>query len=269
MKLAVCGAAGRMGRRIIALAHERPDVEVVGALEYPGHGLLGKDAGEVAGIGAIGVPINSDTNKVLDETDVLVDFSSPSVSVSNIKAACERKKAIVVGTTGFSDDQKREIEALGAKTRCLVAPNMSPGVNLLFRLVAEVARTLGDDYDVEIIEAHHNLKKDAPSGTALKLAEEIAHALNRDVSKVGIYGRKGLVGQRTSEEIGVMAVRAGDIVGEHTVMFVTNGERLELIHRAHSRDALARGAVQAAVWLMSQPEGLYDMQDVLGLKGQS
>jgi 4-hydroxy-tetrahydrodipicolinate reductase len=146
---------------------------------------------------------------------------------------------------------------------------MSLGVNLLFKLVSQAARALGDDYDVEIIEAHHNMKKDAPSGTALKLADEIAHALNRDAIRVGVYGRKGLVGRRTREEIGVMAIRAGDIVGEHTVMFVTGGERLELIHRAHSRDALARGAVQAAIWVTSQPAGLYDMQDMLGLSDRS
>lgn len=266
MKLGVCGAAGRMGRRVVALGHEHADVEIVGALESPGHDLLGKDSGEVAGIGSIGVPITSDVAAVLNCADVLVDFSAPSVSVANVKAASESNKAIVVGTTGFSEDQRQEIALVGAKTRCLVAPNMSLGVNLLFKLVSQVARTLGNNYDVEIIEAHHNLKKDAPSGTALKLADEIAHALNRDTASVGVHGRKGLVGQRTREEIGVMAVRAGDIVGEHTVMFVTGGERLELIHRAHSRDALARGAVQAAIWLISQPAGLYDMQDMLGLK---
>jgi 4-hydroxy-tetrahydrodipicolinate reductase len=269
MKLGVCGAAGRMGRRVIALGHEHANVDVVGAVESPGHDLLGKDSGEVAGIGSIGVPITSDVDEVLNYADVLVDFSAPSVSVANVKAVSGSNKAIVVGTTGFSEDQRQEIVLFGAKTRCLVAPNMSLGVNLLFKLVSQAARVLGDDYDVEIIEAHHNMKKDAPSGTAHKLADEIAHALSRDAAKVGVYGRKGLIGQRTREEIGVMAVRGGDIVGEHTVMFVTGGERLELIHRAHSRDALARGAVQAAIWVVSQPAGLYDMQDMLGLKDHS
>ncbi len=268
MKIAVCGAAGRMGRRIVALTHEHPEMEIVGALEFPKHPALGNDAGEVAGIGHIAVPITSDLGEVLKKCDVLVDFSSPETSLRNIRAAAEAGKAIVVGTTGFSETQRTEIEKIGPITRCLVAPNMSVGVNLLFNLTEMVARTLGDSYDVEIIEAHHNLKKDAPSGTAVKLAQVAAHALDRDLEEVGVYGRKGIIGERKSREIGVMAVRGGDIVGEHTVMFVTGGERIELIHRAHSRDALAKGAVRAALWIYSQPPGLYDMQDVLGLKAQ-
>jgi len=159
-----------------------------------------------------------------------------------------------------------EIADCGSRTRCLVAPNMSMGVNLLFSLAGTVARALGDVYDVEIIEAHHNLKKDAPSGTANKLAEIISQELGRDLDAVGVFGRKGMVGERKPAEIGVFAVRGGDIVGEHTVMFVTGGERIELIHRAHSRDAFAKGAIEAALWLVSQPNGVYDMQDKLGLK---
>lgn len=266
MKIAVCGAAGRMGRRIVALAHEHPELEISGALESAGHPNQGSDAGELAGIGRIGVPITSGIDEVLEACDVLVDFSSPGVSVANIKAAAAAGKAIVVGTTGFSEEQKKEISEYAQKTRCLVAPNMSMGVNVLFNLAAIVAGALGDSYDVEIIEAHHKLKKDAPSGTADKLAQVISKALDRDLSQVGVYGRKGIVGERTPKEIGIMAVRGGDIVGEHTVMFVTGGERIELVHRAHSRDALAKGALQAALWLYSQPPGLYDMQDVLGLK---
>lgn len=268
MKIAVCGAAGRMGRRIIALAHEHPELEISGALESAAHLNQGSDSGELAGIGRIGVPITSDVDEVLKECDVLVDFSSPGVSVANIKAAAAAGKAIVVGTTGFSEEQKKEISEYAQRTRCLVAPNMSMGVNVLFNLAAIVAGALGDSYDVEIIEAHHKLKKDAPSGTADKLAQVISKALDRDLSQVGVYGRKGIVGERTPKEIGVMAVRGGDIVGEHTVMFITGGERIELIHRAHSRDALAKGALQAALWLYSQPPGLYDMQDVLGLKAR-
>jgi 4-hydroxy-tetrahydrodipicolinate reductase len=176
-------------------------------------------------------------------------------------------KAVVVGTTGFSEEQKKDIAEYGSRTRCLVAPNMSMGVNLLFSLAGSVARALGDGYDVEIVEAHHKMKKDAPSGTAKKLAEIISEALDRDLQSVGVYGRQGIVGERKPSEIGVLAVRGGDIVGEHTVMFVTGGERIELIHRAHSRDAFAKGAVQAALWLVSQPNGVYDMQDMLGLKG--
>ncbi len=265
MKIAVCGAAGRMGKRIIALAHEHPELEISGAVESPTSPAQGSDAGELAGIGKLGVPITSDVSDVLKKCDVLVDFSSPAVSVANIKAAASSGKAIVVGTTGFSEEQKKQIGEYAQQTRCLVAPNMSVGVNLLFNIAAIVAGALGDSYDVEIIEAHHKLKKDAPSGTADKLAQIIAKALDRDLGEVGVYGRKGIVGERTPKEIGVMAVHGGDIVGDHTVMFITGGERIELTHRAHSRDALAKGAVQAALWLYSQPPGLYDMQDVLGL----
>lgn len=266
MKIAVSGAAGRMGRRIVALAHAHPGIEIVAALESAQNPALGSDAGEMAGVGRIGVPITSDVVEALKQCDVLVEFSSPEASVEHLKETASLGKAMVVGTTGFSEAQKEEIAEYGSRTRCLVAPNMSIGVNLLFSIVGKVARALGDSYDVEIIEAHHNLKKDAPSGTANRLAEIISDALGRDLATVGVYGRRGIVGERKASEIGVLAVRGGDIVGDHTVMFVTGGERLELIHRAHSRDALAKGAVEAALWLVSQPKGIYDMQDMLGLK---
>jgi 4-hydroxy-tetrahydrodipicolinate reductase len=266
MNIAVSGAAGRMGKRILALAHENPECTISGALEFPQSPFLGMDAGEVAGIGHLGIPITSDVNEVLAKCDVFVDFSAPAATVAHVEAAAKLGKAIVVGTTGFSDDQKAALVEVGTHTRCLVAPNMSMGVNLLFKIAESVARALGPEYDVEIVEAHHRMKKDAPSGTADKLAHIIAEALGRDLKTVGVYGRKGQVGERTSHEIGVMALRGGDIVGEHTVMFVTGGERIELIHRAHSRDALAKGAVRAALWLVGQPKGVYDMQDVLGLK---
>ncbi len=266
MKIAVNGAAGRMGRRILALSFGQPDFEITGALEAPAHPAQGRDAGEVAGIGTIGVPITSDRHAILDKCDVLIDFSAPAVSVENVKAAADTGKAIVVGTTGFSEDQRKDLNEFGSKTRCLVAPNMSFGVNLLFGLVEMTARCLGADYDVEIIETHHKMKKDAPSGTADKLARIIAQTLSRDLSSSAVYGRHGMIGERKPQEIGVMALRGGDIVGEHTVMFITEGERIELTHRAHNRDALAKGALQAASWLISRPNGLYDMQDVLGLK---
>lgn len=266
MKIAVSGASGRMGRRIIALGHEHPNIDISGALESVDHGLLGRDAGEVAGVGFIGVPISSDQDLVVNNADVLIDFSAPEPSMDHIRLAAKLGTAIVVGTTGFSETQKSEIRGIGARTRCLVAPNMSLGVNLLFKLTAETARALGPEYDVEIVEVHHKLKKDAPSGTAVRLAEEVAEALSLDLGKAGVYGRRGIVGERVAGQIGVMALRAGDIVGEHTVMFATGGERIELIHRAHSRDAFAKGALQAALWLVSKPNGLYDMQDVLSLK---
>ncbi|MFH0957081.1 MAG: 4-hydroxy-tetrahydrodipicolinate reductase [Pseudomonadota bacterium] len=264
-KVLVSGAAGRMGRRIIALAHENDSIEISGALEAPGNPSIGQDAGELAGVGHIGVRVTDDWKSAIKGCDVIIDFSSPEATVRNTAEASNNGKAIVIGTTGLSEDQKAVVAEAGSKIRCLMAPNMSLGVNLLFNLVARVASALGDNYDIEIIESHHNLKKDAPSGTAAKLAEIIASTLERNLAEVGVYGRKGIVGARKPKEIGIMALRAGDIVGEHTVMFVTNGERIELTHKAHSRDALAKGAVQAALWLVDQPAGLYDMQDVLGL----
>jgi 4-hydroxy-tetrahydrodipicolinate reductase len=268
MKIAVSGAAGRMGRRILALSAGRSDIQITGALEAPTHPAQGKDAGEGAGIGPIGVPITSDRQEILKNCEILIDFSAPDVSVANVQAAAAMGKAIVVGTTGFSEDQRKDLNEYGPKTRCLIAPNMSVGVNLLFGLVEMTARTLGPNYDVEIVETHHKMKKDAPSGTADKLARIVAETLSRDLDSSAVYGRHGIIGERKPQEIGVMALRGGDIVGEHTVMFITEGERIELTHRAHNRDALAKGALQAAVWLISRPNGLYDMQDVLGLKGK-
>jgi 4-hydroxy-tetrahydrodipicolinate reductase len=268
MKIAVSGAAGRMGRRILALSAGRSDIQITGALEAPTYPAQGKDAGEGAGIGPIGVPITSDRQEILKNCEILIDFSAPDVSVANVQAAAAMGKAIVVGTTGFSEDQRKDLNEYGPKTRCLIAPNMSVGVNLLFGLVEMTARTLGPNYDVEIVETHHKMKKDAPSGTADKLARIVAETLSRDLDSSAVYGRHGIIGERKPQEIGVMALRGGDIVGEHTVMFITEGERIELTHRAHNRDALAKGALQAAVWLISRPNGLYDMQDVLGLKGK-
>ncbi len=266
MDIAISGAAGRMGRRILALGSQRPDFVITGALDSPDHPAQGRDAGEIAGIGNIGVPISSDRTEVLKKCEILIDFSAPAVSVENVKSAAELDKAIVIGTTGFSEDQRKELVEAGQKTRCLIAPNMSLGVNLLFGLVEITARILGHNYDVEIIESHHKMKKDAPSGTADKLARVIAQNLDRDLNSSAVYGRHGIIGERKTEEIGIMSLRGGDIVGEHTVMFITEGERIELTHRAHSRDAFAKGALQAASWLVSKPKGLYDMQDVLGLK---
>jgi 4-hydroxy-tetrahydrodipicolinate reductase len=266
IKVLVSGAAGRMGKRIIALANENDSIEISGALEAPGNPSIGKDAGELAGVGPLGVPVTFDNKEAIKGCDVIIDFSSPEATVSNVEEASRIGKAIVIGTTGLSEEQKTIVVQAGSKIRCLMAPNMSLGVNLLFSLVENVASALGDNYDIEIIESHHNLKKDAPSGTAAKLAEIIATSLERNLAEVGVYGRHGLVGARKKKEIGIMSLRAGDIVGEHTVMFATSGERIELTHKAHSRDAFAKGALQAALWLVNQPAGLYDMRDVLGLR---
>lgn len=266
MKIAVSGAAGRMGRRIIALSTENPELEIVAALETTSNPLIGQDAGTVAGVGSLGTPITSDVEEAIAKSDVLIDFSSPEATIEHLRAVSHAGKAMVIGTTGLTEAQKHEVSELAQNARCLMAPNMSLGVNLLFSLVEKAAQALGDAYDVEIVESHHNLKKDAPSGTAVKLSEVIASTLKRDLKEVGVYGRQGIIGARKPSEIGVMALRGGDIVGEHTVMFVTGGERLELIHRAHSRDAFAKGALQAAIWIYDKTNGLYDMRDVLGLK---
>lgn len=265
-RVLVCGAAGRMGRMILAaIADRSAEVTLTGAIERAGNPLLGQDAGEVAGIGRAGVPIADDFARAIASADVAIDFTSPEISVANAKAAQAAGKALVIGSTGFDPAQKAELAAVAAHIPIVLSPNMSVGVNLMFKVAAEVARVLGEEYDAEIVEVHHRFKKDAPSGTAVRLAEAVAEATGRDLAQVGVYGRKGMVGERTPREIGVFAVRAGDVVGEHTLTFGAIGERFEIVHRAHSRDTFARGAVRAAIWLAGRKPGLYDMRDVLGL----
>ena len=259
----VVGAAGKMGGRLIHMIKESPAIVLSQAVERPDHPWIGKDIGEVTGLGRIGITLEPRMRK--GDGDVIINFSTPQASMESLEFARENGLAAVIGTTGFSPEQNIRIKELSKDIRLVLSPNMSVGVNIMFRLVQEVARILGNDYDVEIIEAHHRMKKDSPSGTAIKLGELIAKSLRRDIHQVGVYGRKGIVGERTKEEIGIQAIRAGDIVGEHTVIFGGLGERLEITHRAHSRDNFARGAIRAALWVMDQPNGLYDMQDVLGL----
>ena len=263
--LVIAGAAGRMGSRIVALARETPGVRVVAALEAPGHPALGRDAGETAGIGALGVPLGTDAGAALTRDRVLVEFSVPEATLEHLRLAAAAGARAVIGTTGFSGAQREEIAALARRAPIMMAPNMSVAVTLAFRILPLMAKALGDDYDVEITEIHHRFKKDAPSGTALRMAEVVAEALGRDLGKVGVYGRQGLPGERTRQEIAVMSLRSGDVVGEHTVTFGALGERLELTHRAHTRDTFGRGALRAARWIRRQPPGLYDMADVLGL----
>ena len=265
ISLVVGGAAGRMGTRIVALARERADLRIVGALEAAGHPALGADAGEVAQAGHGGVPITSDAAAAITAGRVLVEFSVPEASLEHLRLVAAAGACAVIGTTGFSEAQRAEIEALGRRAAIMHAPNMSVAVTLAFKLLPIMARALGDDYDVEITEIHHRFKKDAPSGTAVRMAELVAEALGRDIATVGVYGRHGLAGERPAKEIGVMALRSGDVVGEHTVSFGSLGERLELTHRAHSRDTFGRGALRAARWVAGQPPGLYSMADVLGL----
>ena len=266
IKAIVIGAAGKMGSRIIHIIQETPSISLYRAVERPDHPSIGKDIGEIIGLGKMGILLEGDLKKV-GGGDVIINFTNPKTSIESLEFAKEIGSAIVIGTTGLSPEQMERVRDLSKSVRCVFSPNMSVGVNVMFRIVQEVARVLGPEYDVEIFEAHHRLKKDSPSGTAVKLGELIGKATGRDFDKVGVFGRKGMVGERTKEEIGMQVIRAGDIVGEHTVLFGGIGERLEIIHRAHSRDNFARGAIRAAVWIVNQANGLYDMQDVLGLKG--
>ena len=267
VKAIVAGAAGRMGGRIIQAIRQRDDILLAGTFERKDHPLVGQDAGQVAGLGPIGIPIAGSLEEIADKGDVLIDFTSPEASLEHIRVTSTRGLASVIGTTGIVGELLKEIEQTAGTTRCVMSPNMSVGVNVMFRIAGEMARLLGGEYDMEILEVHHRMKKDAPSGTAMRLAQVLSSSTGRDLNEVAVYQRKGMIGERTSREIGIQTWRAGDITGEHTVMFGGIGERLELIHRAHNRDNFARGAVRAALWVVDQSPGLYDMQDVLGLRG--
>jgi 4-hydroxy-tetrahydrodipicolinate reductase len=263
--LIVCGVGGRMGGAAVRAIQQAKEVKLIAAIDRPGSTRLGRDAGEISAVGHVGVAISDEIGPYLKPNTTVIDFTNAESSLGYLRAAAKRAVPIVIGTTGFNADQLAEIETLARRTPTLLSANMSLGVNLLVSLLGKAAKILGDDYDVEILEAHHRFKKDAPSGTALAMGRSVAQALNRNLDKVGINGRKGIVGERTKNEIALFSVRAGDIVGEHTVIFGGIGERLEFIHRAHSRDTFARGAIRAAQWLAKQKKGLYGMQDVLGL----
>jgi len=258
----VSGACGRMGRTLVRLVEESEDLELAGAAEAAGHPCIGCDAGPLAGVGDLGIKVSDTLPK---KFDVMIDFSLPEGSIERIEACAAAAIPCVVGTTGFSPEARNRIEAAAKKTAIVFSPNMSVGVNILFHAAAELARTLGPDYDVEIVEAHHRFKKDAPSGTAIKLAEEIARATKRNLSESAVHGRGPGHGARKAGEIGIHAIRGGDIVGEHIVYYTALGERLELKHVAHSRDTFARGALRAARWVADRGHGLYSMADVLGL----
>lgn len=262
----VTGATGKMGSRITALSKDYSDLKLTGATERKGHDAVGKDVGLITGIGETGIILTDGLENIIAGCDVVIDFTQTGSSIEHLKLASAKGKAMVIGTTGFSKDQIREIESLAKNVPVILAPNMSVGVNLLLKVLRDIARVLGDEYDIEIVEAHHRLKKDAPSGTAMKMAQVIADAVNRNLDEVAVYARKGLTGERSKKEIGIQTVRAGDIVGEHTVLFGGLGERIEITHKASSRDTFARGALKAALWVHNKPAGLYDMQDVLGLK---
>jgi 4-hydroxy-tetrahydrodipicolinate reductase len=268
IKAAVTGAAGRMGSRIINVLATSEGIRLSGAIERKGHPLVGQDSCGPAGLPAGGVltVITDDLSAALKTGDVLIDFTMPEASLEHLRLCAEHGKAAVIGSTGFSKEQLAEVGKIIEKVPCVLSPNMSIGVNLCFKILEEIARTIGEDYDMEIVEAHHRMKKDAPSGTAMKMAQVIARAVNRNLEEVGVYARKGMIGERSKKEIGIQTLRAGDIVGEHTVLFAGKGERIEITHRAHSRDTFAAGAIRAAKWVVGKKPGLYDMQDVLGLK---
>lgn len=261
----VCGAAGRMGRLLVSLIHDHAALHLVGAVEAAGHPAVGSDAGEVAGIGALGVSVVDDYAAVAAPDTVALDFTVAEAALDHLRTAASTGAAIAIGTTGLSAEQRAEAEQLAPRTRTIIAPNMSVGVNVLLKLVSDAARILQDGFDPEVIEIHHRYKIDAPSGTALALGRTIAEAQAKDFEEQARFSRHGITGQRTDEEIGVQSLRGGDVVGDHTVLFAGFGERLELIHRSQSRECLARGALRAAAWLPDQAPGLYTMRDVLGL----
>ncbi|MDX2167621.1 MAG: 4-hydroxy-tetrahydrodipicolinate reductase [Deltaproteobacteria bacterium] len=263
--IVVCGAAGRMGRAITGLIAAEPQARLAAAVEMPGHPALGQDAGVLAGGAPLGVVLTSDYAAAAQPDTVTLDFTAAPAAIEHLRSAVANQAGIVIGTTGFSADEQRELDQLAPRTRCVVAANMSVGVNVLMQLVERAAQVLGDGFDVEIVEVHHRMKVDAPSGTALALGRSAAAGFGRDFDQVKRLAREGIVGKRTDPEIGIVALRGGDVIGDHTVVFAGMGERLELSHRAQSRDCLARGALRAGLWLAGQPVGRYSMREVLGL----
>jgi 4-hydroxy-tetrahydrodipicolinate reductase len=265
-RIAVTGAGGRMGRTLIELIHSLDGFELAAAIEQPQSSLLGVDAGELAGLGKLGVAVVGDISTVIDDFDVLIDFTVPAASLANVQACAGAGRKMIIGTTGFSANEQSQIDAAAQSIAICKASNFSTGVNLCFKLLELAARVVGEDSDIEIYEAHHRHKIDAPSGTALSMGEVVASTLGRDLEKVAVYAREGQTGARDRDSIGFATVRGGDIVGDHTVTFAADGERVEITHKASSRMSFARGAMRAAAWLNERPPGLYDMQDVLGLK---
>jgi len=263
IKVIVCGGCGKMGSTVARLVHQNEDMKLVGIIESPAQPNIGKDWGIAEGLGETGIIIQDNLEEIIRNTDQVVEFTNPQASIQHLEIVSKYKKAMIVGTTGFSPEENEKIKNLARDIPFLLSPNMSLGVNLLFKLAAEVATVLGDDYDIEIMETHHRFKKDAPSGTAKKLAQEIARVKNINLDEVVIYGREGMIGERKGGEIGIHSIRGGDITGEHTVMFTALGERLELTHKAHSRDTFAYGTIQAIKFMEGKPAGFYEMKDVL------
>jgi len=265
INVGVIGAGGRMGRMLIEAVQNNPQTVLKAAIERQGSSLVGADAGEVAAIGHLNVQIVDDLAAVIDDIDVLIDFSLPDATEKNMQVCAEHNVAMVIGTTGFNEQQERVLAKASEKITIVYAGNYSTGVNLSLKLLGMAAKAFGNDADVEIIEAHHKHKIDAPSGTAYMMAEAVAEARGQNLKDVAIYGREGQTGERESGTIGIHAVRGGEIVGDHTVMFIADGEVVEITHRARARMTFAAGAVRAATWVVEQEVGQYNMQDVLGL----
>ena len=265
LNIAIAGSSGRMGRALLEAVAQSPDTRLHAALERAGSPYLGKDAGELIGA-PNGVLIREDADSALQGCDVLIDFTRPEATLHHMELCRAHGVKMVIGTTGFSPEEKEKIVAASRDCGIVFAPNMSVGVNLLFKLLDTAARVLNEGYDIEVLEAHHRHKVDAPSGTALRLGEVVAHALGRDLAECAVYGREGVTGERSPSTIGFATVRGGDIVGDHTVLFAGIGERVEITHKASSRATFALGALRAARFLAGRDAGLYDMQDVLGLR---
>lgn len=264
-KIAIAGSAGRMGRTLLEAVSQAPDMQLAAALERIGSPYLNKDAGELIGA-SCGIPVVSDFAVALKNCHQLIDFTRPEGTLAHLAVCRETGVKMIIGTTGFSTQEKAQLKAAAQDIAIVFAPNMSVGVNVTFKLLEIAAKVLNEGYDIEIIEAHHRHKVDAPSGTALRMGEVVADALKRDLNKVAVYGREGVTGERNPETIGFATIRAGDIVGDHTVMFAGIGERVEISHKASSRMTFAMGALRAVRFLADQPNGLFDMQDVLGLR---
>jgi 4-hydroxy-tetrahydrodipicolinate reductase len=265
IKVIIAGAAGRMGQRIAHMVDRHPGLQYTAGFEVKGNPAIGRDAGQLSGGVENGVIISEGIDSAIEKGDVIIDFTFHAATMAFARVAAKHKKAMVIGTTGLTTENLAELTELSKNFPCVQAPNMSICVNVLFKLAKKTAAILGDDYDIEIVEAHHNKKKDAPSGTALKLAEMAAEGVGRDLDEVAVLERSGIIGERKPKEIGIQTIRAADIVGEHTVYFAGPGERIELVHRAHSRDHFAKGAATAAAWIVAKDCGVYSMFDVLDL----
>lgn len=265
-RIAILGAGGRMGRTLIQAVHDDPEVTLGAGIVEADSSLVGVDLGELAGLGKLGLHAVASIDAVWDDFDVLIDFTSPDSTLATLALCAQQGKQVVIGTTGLTEAQKATLASYAQQTSVMFAPNMSVGVNLCFKLLEIAAQVLNTGYDIEVLEAHHRHKVDAPSGTALRMGEVVAETLGRDLKTCAVYGREGQTGARPEHQIGFATLRMGDVVGDHTVTFATEGERVEITHKASSRMTFAKGAVRAAKWLAAHPTGLFDMQDVLNLK---